>query len=98
MSIHPSLKISAEDTKSRSVLKRSERLKLLMEKEAWKEGQSIFGLPKVKTLKLKIKKEKAAPAAAGEEGTPEAKAAAAPAPAEGKKEKPASAGEKPAKT
>ena len=67
MSIHPSLTSSAKTKKVRSVLKRAERLKKMMEKDTWKEGQSIFALPKMKTMRLKIiKKEKvAAPAADG---------------------------------
>lgn len=60
MSIHPSLSSSEKDKKQRSVLKRTERLKIMMEKNQWKETDSVFGLPKIKTLKLKIKKEKAA--------------------------------------
>lgn len=59
MSIHPSLS-SADKTKShRSVLKRFEKLKTLMEKGEWLVKDSIFRLPKIKTLKIKIKKEKA---------------------------------------
>lgn len=59
MSIHPSLNLSEKDKKHRSVLKRTERLKIMMEKGQWKEGNSIFNLPKIKSLKIKIKKEKA---------------------------------------
>ncbi len=59
MSIHPSLNISDKDKKQRSVMKRTERLKYMQEKGAWKEGDNVFGLPKIKTLKIKIKKEKA---------------------------------------
>ena len=73
MSIHPSLSASAKAKKVRSVLKRAERLKILMDKDSWKEGQSIFALPKIKTMRIKIKKEKAAPAAA--EATAEAEVA-----------------------
>ncbi len=80
MSIHPSLAASDKSTKSRSVLKRSERLKTMMEKEKWKEGDSVFGLPKIKTLRIKIKKEKAAKEAT----TADAAAAAAPAASETK--------------
>lgn len=58
MSIHPSL--SSKDTnKQRSVLKRSERLRLMLEKGQWKEGDDVYGLPKIKTVRLKIKKVKA---------------------------------------
>lgn len=59
MSIHPSLNLSEKDKKQRSVLKRSERIKHMMEKGEWKKGDKIFGLPKIKTLRLKFKKEKA---------------------------------------
>lgn len=55
MSIHPSLSISDKDKKQRSVLKRVERIKTLMEKGEWKKGNKIYGLPKIKTIKIKIK-------------------------------------------
>lgn len=60
MSIHPSLRSSEKDKKQRSVLKRTERLKMMLEKGSWKEGEDIYGLPKIKTLRIKIKKEKTA--------------------------------------
>ena len=60
MSIHPSLKLSEKDKKPRSVLKRTERLRIMTEKGLWKEGDSVYGLPKIKTVRIKIKKEKAA--------------------------------------
>ncbi|MCK9572227.1 MAG: small basic protein [Candidatus Omnitrophica bacterium] len=63
MSIHPSLTISEQDKKPRSVLKRSERIRQMMEKGNWKSGDSICGLPKIKSLKIKIKKEKVEKAA-----------------------------------
>ena len=73
MSQHPSLRSSDKDKQQRSVLKRYERIKSLKDKEKWEEEKdSIFGLPKVKVTRFKIKKEKAA-AAEGAEG-----AAAAP--------------------
>ncbi|MDD5246384.1 MAG: small basic protein [Candidatus Omnitrophica bacterium] len=82
MSIHPSLKSNEKDKKQRSVLKRAERIKMMLDKGKWKEGDGVFGLPKIKTLKIKIKKEKAekteTPGAAGAE-TAAAPAAAAPA-------------------
>ena len=93
MSIHPSLNISDKDKKARSVLKRTERIRMMMEKGKWKEGDNVFGLPKIKTIRIKIKKEKAekveavtaegaAPAAGTEakEPAPAAKGAAAKAP------------------
>lgn len=75
MSIHPSLKSADKDKKQRSVLKRIERIKDLIGKGLWKEGDNVFGLPKLKVIKIKFKKEKVEKAAA----TPEAGAAAAPA-------------------
>lgn len=59
MSIHPSLAISEQDKKQRSVLKRSERIRMMKEKGEWKEGDDIYHLPKIKTIRVKIKKEKA---------------------------------------
>ncbi len=66
MSIHPSLRSSEKGKKQRSVLKRTERLKTMMDKEQWKEGDPVYGLPKIKTVRIKIKKEKAAEKAASE--------------------------------
>lgn len=69
MSQHPSLRISDKDKKQRSVLKRHERIKTLKEKEKWAEEEdSVYGLPKVKVTRFKIKKEKAAAAVEGAEG------------------------------
>ncbi len=85
MSIHPSLKLSQKNKKQRSVLKRTERLRIMLEKDQWKPGDEVFGLPKIRTLRIKIKKEKAAKkveAAAATEG-------AAPATAETKERFPA---------
>ena len=68
MSQHPSLRSSDKDKKQRSVLKRYERVKTLQDKEKWDEKKdSVFGLPKVKVTRFKIKKEKAAAAAEGAE-------------------------------
>jgi small basic protein (TIGR04137 family) len=76
MSIHPSLDTPEKDKKHRSVLKRAERLKTMIEKGIWKEGDKVYGLPKIKTLKIKIKKEKAEKT---QEGSLAAESAAAPA-------------------
>ena len=61
----------------RSVLTRLERLRTLLAKGTWNETMSPLGLPKVKHLKVTVKKEKAAAPAA--EGAPAGGAA----PAEG---------------
>ena len=58
MSVHPSFK-SGKGKQQKSVLKRLARLLLLQKEEKWEEHKnSIFGLPKVKVLKLKFKKDK----------------------------------------
>ena len=41
------------------MLKRAERIKSMLDKGNWKEGDDVYGLPKIKTLRIKIKKEKA---------------------------------------
>jgi len=76
MAIHPSLKLSDKDKKQRSVLKRIERLRTMMEKGEWKPKDKVWGLPKIKTLRIKIKKEKVAekveaPVTEGAAPTPE---------------------------
>lgn len=63
MSIHPSLTVSEKDKKQRSVLKRTERIRTMMEKGQWKEGDDVYRLPKIKAVRLKIKKEKVEKAA-----------------------------------
>ena len=79
MSIHPSLAISDKDKKQRSVLKRAERIRMMLERGQWKEGDDVYRLPKIKTVRLKIKKEKAEKTeAAPAPVTEEVAAAAAP--------------------
>jgi len=86
MSMHPSLKTAEKGKKQKSVLKRIERIKSMIDKEKWKEGDDFYHLPKLKSIKIKIKKEKAektaetasAPAPAAVSA---GKTAAAPAPA-----------------
>mgnify|MGYP001568690862 FL=1 len=83
MSQHPSLRSSDKDKKQRSVLKRYERIKMLQDKEKWDEKKdSVFGLPKVKVTRFKIKKEKAAAVEGAE--TAEGAAAGAASAAQGK--------------
>lgn len=89
MSIHPSLTTSEKDKKPRSVIKRIERLRLMLEKGQWKEGDDVFGLPKIKTVRIKIKKEKAA--ATAESATPAEGAATATPEAQTKKKEAAPA-------
>ncbi len=59
MALHPSLKRTEKLGGTRSVMKRTERIKWLKEKGKWIEGNRVLGLPKIKIVKLKaIKKEK----------------------------------------
>ena len=84
MSIHPSLRSSNKDKKQRSVLKRAERLRSMLGKGQWREGDSVYGLPKIKTIRIKIKKEKAEKVETTAVGTEGAAAPAAPVPAAAK--------------
>jgi small basic protein (TIGR04137 family) len=57
MSLHSSLKKSKAAAGHRNVLKREERLSKLTEEERWRaEGNSIYGLPKVRSIKVRLKK------------------------------------------
>ena len=85
MSIDKSLRRKNSLQRARNVLKRSERIKTLMDQERWTDGRSPYGLPKVKVVKIIVKKakKKEEKAAEGEA----AEGAAAPAAAEKKVEK-----------
>ena len=77
MTIDKSLKVKAGAIKNRNVLTRAERIAKLLEADRWKEGDKVLGLPKVRVIKLALKKKKKAKAEEGAEGA--APAAAAPA-------------------
>ncbi len=82
MSQHSSLRIDPTATRHRNVLKRHERIQRLIDLEKWNDRPSAFGLPKVRSLKIKVKKvksEKAEGATAAAGATPGAQPAAAPA-------------------
>jgi small basic protein (TIGR04137 family) len=87
MSIDKSLRRKNQLQRSRNVLTRGERIKVLQADERWKEGRSPFGLPKVRVLKVAKKPKKAAKEEAAE--TEEGAAAAGAAPAAGAEKKPA---------
>ena len=59
MSIHTSLKLKNTLARQRSVLTRWERIIKLQDEERWEEGDSVMGLPKVRT-KFKTRSRKAA--------------------------------------
>ncbi|MGA2064578.1 MAG: small basic protein [Thermoguttaceae bacterium] len=89
MTMDKSLQIRRGSIRARSVLTRQERIQRLTAADRWKEGDSPFGLPKVRVYKLAMKKKKkkkkeeegegaegaAAPAAAPAGKTPPAKSA-----------------------
>ncbi|MFH1798033.1 MAG: small basic protein [Candidatus Omnitrophota bacterium] len=81
MTQHSSLKAGKGSSTFRSVLKRYEKIKELVEKEKWSEEKdSIYHLPKVKRIKFKVKKTKAVGEKEGETaGATGASGAAAPA-------------------
>ena len=78
MSIHSSFRSGGDKLAGfRNVIKRHERLRLLIKEGRWADDQSVFGLPKFKPEKRKAKKaapKEAAAAAAAETtaATPEA--------------------------
>ena len=80
MTIDKSLRVKRGASRNRSVLTRVERIARLAETDAWKEGDSPLGLPKVRVRKLTMKKKKKKKE---EEGAAEGGAAAAPAAAAG---------------
>ncbi len=81
MTLDKSLKVNRKLVRARSVLSRPERIAKLAELERWNEGDPVFGLPKVRVMKLALKKKKKAKKE-GEEGEAAAEGAAA-APAAG---------------
>ena len=87
MTIDRSLRVRAGGGSNRNVLTRGERLQKLKDAEKWREGESVFGLPKVRVMKAALKKKKKAKAeeaAEGAEGAAAAEGATPAAPAAGK--------------
>ena len=67
MSIHTSLKSAGKAGGAlRNVLKRHERVRHLMERGLWPAGRSMFGLPKIKQVKMKARKKEKEEAASAE--------------------------------
>ena len=87
MTMDKSLRVRLGLTRARSVLSLAERIQRLKTADRWQEGDSPFGLAKVRVYKLAMKKKKKKKeeeeGAEGAEG-----AAAAPAAEAGKKEAP----------
>jgi len=76
MSIDKSLRRKNSLQRARNVLNRGERIARMQTEERWPEGRSPYGLPKVKVIKLVVKKAKKAKEEEKVEG---AEGAAAPA-------------------
>jgi small basic protein (TIGR04137 family) len=68
MTMDKSLRIRKGGTAVRGVLTRAERIAKLKEQERWQEGRSPIGLPKVRVLKLSMKKKKVKEAPEAEAG------------------------------
>ena len=67
MSMDKSLISKGKLRRQRNVLTRAERIERLTEEERWQEGDSVFGLPKVRSIVHKrVKKKAEAPAEAAE--------------------------------
>ena len=58
MTIDKSLRRKGHLLRARNVLKRSERIEKLEFEERWQEGQSPFGLPKVRVVKSSLGRKK----------------------------------------
>jgi small basic protein (TIGR04137 family) len=58
MTMDKSLKSRQGLTRTRSVLTRAERIARLSEAERWAEGDTPFGLPKVRVRRMTLKKKK----------------------------------------
>ena len=58
MTIDKSLRVRRGLIRSRNVLTRAERLQKLAETDRWKQGDTPFGLPKVRVQRMIIKKKK----------------------------------------
>ena len=57
MSLHKSLKSGDALKRQRNVLTRVERITILKKDKRWSDGDSVFGLPKVRTV-FKVRKGK----------------------------------------
>jgi small basic protein (TIGR04137 family) len=91
MTIDKSLRVRKGLMRSRNVYTRAERIAKLIEADRWKEGDHVLGLPKVRVLKVALKKKKKAKKEEEEGAEAAAGGAAAPA-ADAKKEDAAKAG------
>ncbi len=75
MAIDKSLKVKSGGKRSRNVLNRAERLEKLKESDRWTEGDPVLGIPKVRVLKVSLRKKKKVKTDEEEGGGEEATAA-----------------------
>jgi len=68
MSQHPSLKVDSVGLKHRNVLNRLERVKKMKQDEKWTDDRSIYNLPKIKSIKIKVKSSSKGPKQDEEQG------------------------------
>ena len=73
MTLDKSLRIRAGAIQNRNVLTRVERIEKLKEADRWSEGDPVLHLPKVRVVKISLKKKKKAKKADEEEGAEAAK-------------------------
>lgn len=85
MTMDKSLRVRKGSVRARGVLTRAERLAQLKTADRWQDGDSPFGLPKVRVFKLSMKKKKKKKEEEGAEGAAAATPATAAAGAAGKK-------------
>jgi small basic protein (TIGR04137 family) len=89
MTMDKSLRVRRGLIRSRSVLRRAERIARLKEADIWTPESSALGLPKVRVYKLSVKKKKKKKEEEGAEGEAAAPAAGAAPAAKGAAAKPA---------
>jgi small basic protein (TIGR04137 family) len=58
MTIDKSLRVRAGMIRNRNVLTRAERIAKLQATDRWAEGQPVTGLPKVRVVKVALKRKK----------------------------------------
>jgi small basic protein (TIGR04137 family) len=58
MTIDKTLKVRTGTIRNRNVLTRAERITRLEAADRWKEGDPVYGLPKVRVQKVSLKKKK----------------------------------------
>jgi small basic protein (TIGR04137 family) len=75
VTIDKSLKTKGRLQRTRSVLSRDERIQQMKADDRWKEGQSPFGLPKLRVVRLVVGKKKKKKAADDADKTDDKKAA-----------------------